>query len=318
MGFDVKEPILVIGAGGVGCRLALEAKDALDSDYLLISNNHEDLESGKDNAVHISTKPVINPSAQLIRGHTLERAGEIRDKISEFSTVVMLTNLAGKSGAAIAPAISKICKETKKNIISFVIMPFKYEKDRIFNSGVAIKRVQEDSGCTVVFDNDAILDSNPDLSVKECYKIGNSAIMHVISAIASSDIPSTTNIITTGRERKVLEDSLKDSIKMLYDNAPPNSIKRSLLYILGSENVPVGVINSITSLTEAVMEDSESRIDLSAKTSEESKIVMVSSVDGKTRFDRYDPLASIPKENTIDWSEPDCSFECKLDLYQLE
>jgi cell division protein FtsZ len=26
----------------------------------------------------------------------------------------------------------------------------------------------------------------------------------------------------------------------------------------------------------------------------------------------------IPQENTLDWSTPDCSIDCKLDLYQLE
>ncbi|NIT99417.1 MAG: cell division protein FtsZ, partial [Nitrosopumilaceae archaeon] len=48
------------------------------------------------------------------------------------------------------------------------IMPFKYEKDRIFNSGISLKRIKENSSCTLVFDNDALLDSNPDLSVKSC------------------------------------------------------------------------------------------------------------------------------------------------------
>ncbi len=316
MGFDLREPILVIGAGGVGSKLALEAKDILNSDCLLISNNKEDFESNGETLL-LTTNPVINPSVHLIRGHALEKTQKIREKVSKFSTVVLVANLAGKSGTAIAPVVSKICKEAKKNLISFAIMPFKYEKDRIFNSGVAIKKLQSDSGCTVVFDNDAILDSNPDLSVKKCYEIGNSAIIHVISSLGTSEIPGKTNVIATGRSRTEIEDSLKDSLKMLYDNAPPNSVKRSLLYVLGSENMPVGVINSITALSSSVL-DSESQVDLSAKASKESKIVMVTSVAGETRFDSYDPLGVIPKENMLDWSEPDCSFECKLDLYQLE
>jgi len=32
---------------------------------------------------------------------------------------------------------------------------------------------------------------------------------------------------------------------MLYDNAPPNAIKSSILYVEGGDNIPVGVINSI-------------------------------------------------------------------------
>ena len=37
-----------------------------------------------------------------------------------------------------------------------------------------------------------------------------------------------------------------------------------------------------------------------------------------TKFDNYDPLGMISKEQTLDWETPDCSIDCKLDLYQLE
>ena len=51
---------------------------------------------------------------------------------------------------------------------------------------------------------------------------------------------------------------------------------------------------------------------------EESKVVMLSSIQGETRFDKYDPLGMISSENTIDWDEPECSINCELDLKQLE
>ena len=93
-----------------------------------------------------------------------------------------MSNLAGKTGSAIAPVVSEICKESEAGLVSFAIMPFKYEKDRIFNSGVSLKRVRENSECTIVLDNDALLESNPDLSAKSCYDIANSAIMHVVKS----------------------------------------------------------------------------------------------------------------------------------------
>ena len=104
---------------------------------------------------------------------------------------------------------------------------------------------------------------------------------------------------------------------MLYENAPPNSIKQSMLYVVGGSNVPVGVINSITNLTNGILNQSNSKIDM-ASTSEESKLVMLSSIQGMTKFDNYDPLGIIPTENTLDWDKPDCSIDCKLELYQLE
>ena len=315
MSFQIKEPILVIGLGGVGSKLAIKAKETLNSDCLLISNDTKDFSS--DNSfIQISTDSVVNPSVQLIRGSAFKISNEIKSKIANYSTVVMMSNLAGKAGSAIAPVISKMCKESDKGLISFAIMPFKYEKDRIFNSGISLKRIREDSKCTIVLDNDSLLDSNPDLSPKACYDIANSAIMHIVKSLVTSEMSSETNIISTSKNSQDIEDSLRDSLKMLYENAPPNSVKRSMLYVVGGSNIPVGVLNSITNITNGILKESNSQINMTSN--EESKVVILSAIQGMTKFDNYDPLGMIPQENTLDWSTPDCSIDCKLDLYQLE
>ena len=316
MSFQVKEPILIIGLGGAGSKLAVQAKGTLNSDCLVISNDQKDLPINCD-SIKISTDSVVNPSVHLIRGSAYKEFEEIKSKISGYSTIILMTNMAGKTGSAISPVVSEICKEANKGLISFAIMPFRYEKDRIFNSGISLKRIRENSQCTVVLDNDSLLESNPDLSPKQCYEIANNAIMHVINSLASSEISADTNILSTSKEGQNIEDSLRDSLKMLYGDAPPNSVKSSMLYVVGGDNIPVGIINSITSLTKGVLTQ-ESQIDMTSGSSDESKIVMLSSIQGMTKFDSYDPLGMIPKENTLDWSNPDCSIDCKLDLYQLE
>ena len=228
-----------------------------------------------------------------------------------------MTNLAGKTGSAISPVVSEICKESDKGLISFAIMPFKYEKDRIFNSGISLKRVTANSECTIVLDNDSLLESNPDLSPNTCYNIANDAIMHIVGSLCSSEIPNQTNILTTSKDGQSLEESLRDSLKMLYENAPPNAVKRSMLYVMGGNNIPVGVLNSITNLTRGILSESSSQVDLTSS-SKESKVVMLSSIQGMTKFEKYDPLGIIPQESTLDWAQPDCSIDYKLDLYQLE
>ena len=314
MSFQVKEPVLIIGLGGVGSKLAREAKNTLNSDCLVISNDSRDL--SKEDSMHISTDSVINPSVQLIRGSTYKVSEDIKSKISQYSTIVLMSNLAGKAGSAIAPVISEMCKESDKGLISFAIMPFKYEKEKIFNSGISLKRIREDSQCTIVLDNDSLLESNPDLTPKACYSIANSAIMHVVKSLETTEMNSETSILTTSKDGQNMEDSLRDSLKMLYQNAPPNAIKSSMVYVAGGENIPVGVINSIKSITNGITNESNSQINMSS--SDESKVVMLSSVQTMTKFDNYDPLGMIPKDQTLDWDTPDCSIDCKLDLYQLE
>lgn len=313
MTFQLTEPMLIIGLGGVGAKLAEKAKESLNSDCLLISHDQKDLTP--ENSIKISTKSVVNPSAHLIRGSTLETLDEIKKNISNYSTIILMSNLAGKAGIGIGPIISKICKEEEKNLLSFAIMPFKFEKERIFQSGIALKRIREDSHCTIVLDNDALLDSNPELTLKQCYDISNKAIDSVVLSLKSSEISDDTNILSASKTSDNLEISLKDSLRMLYEDVPPNSIKRSMLYVYHGSNIPVGVLNSISKITGGIFDEDSMHVDMS---SEESKVVMLSSVQGEIRFDKYDPLGMIPSENTIDWDEPDCSIDCELNLKQLE
>jgi cell division protein FtsZ len=316
MNFQITEPILIIGIGGVGAKLATQAKELLNSEILLISNDQKDLKS--DNSIVISTQSVINPSIQLIRGSTYKVSENIKDEISRYSTIIILANLAGKSGAAIAPAISHLCKEENKNVISFAIMPFKFEKDRIFHAGISLKRLRENSGCTVVLDNDALLDSNPDLSLVACHNISNNAILKVISSVENTSISGKTSIISTSKDVGNIEESLKDSLRMLYEDAPPSSVKRTILYVLGGNNIPVGILNSITNISSSVFSQEGTSVSPSLSSAEKSKIVMLSTIQGETHFDKYDPLGIISHENTLDWEQPECSIDCELELYQLE
>ena len=313
MTFQLTEPILVIGLGGVGTRLAENTKKSLNSDYLMISHDQNDLTA--ENSIKISTKSVVNPSTHLIRGSTLETSDEIKKNITNYSTVILMSNLAGKAGTGIGPIVSKICKQEQKNLLSFAIMPFKFEKERIFQSGIALKRIRQDSQCTIVVDNDALLDSNPDLTQKQCYDISNNAIESMVHSLKSSEISDNTNILSTSKTADDIEVSLKDSLRMLYEEAPPNSIKRSMLYVYGDGNIPVGILNTISNITGGTFVEDSTHIEMS---SEESKVVMLSSIQGETKFDKYDPLGIISSEKTIDWDEPECSIDCELDLKQLE
>ena len=317
MNFQISEPILIVGLGGVGTKIATKAKELLKSDCLLISNDQKDLDSD-NKSIKISTKSVVNPSVQLIRGSAYENSENIKNEISNYSTVVLLANLAGKAGAALAPVVSELCKEDNKNVISLAIMPFKFEKDRIFQSGISLKRLRENSGCTIVLDNDALLDSNPDLSPSACHDISNEAIWNVIGSLGTTSIPEETNILSTSKDVTNVEDSLKDSLRMLYEDAPPSSVKRSILYILGGDKIPVGVLNSVTNIASNVFNQENTTVSPSIGTAEKSKVIMLSSVQGETHFDNYDPLSIIPQEKTLDWEQPESSIDCEFELYQLE
>ena len=307
MTFEIKEPVLVVGLGGAGIKLASEMRDVLDADLLKISQDKKDV--SEHNSIHISTKSIINPSVQLIRGCAMEQSEKIEEHMSTYETVIIMANLAGKSGAALAPVVSSICKEQNKNVLSFAIMPFKFEKNRIFQSGISLKRLRMNSDSTIIIDNDAILDSNPDFTAEKCYDVTNNAIKCLATSIKSSSLTDDTNIMSTSRSTENIEESVKDSIKMLYEDAPPNSIKRSMLYVYGADKIPVGVINSISNILGGIFDQENSEVDMS--TSGNTNVVLLSSIAGETRFDKYDPLGVIKKEKTKACDDPETSFNCE-------
>tara|TARA_B110000263_G_scaffold243817_1_gene251048 strand:+ start:716 stop:1660 length:945 start_codon:yes stop_codon:yes gene_type:complete len=314
MTFEVTEPVLVIGLGGVGSKLALELKEVVNADCLCISNDKKDL--NYDNSIEISTKSIINPTIQLIRGCAGEQTDKIIKHVTNYETIIIMANLAGKAGAALSPTVSSICKEQNKNVLSFAIMPFKFEKDRIFQSGISLKRLRTNSDCTIIIDNDALLDSNPDLTPEKCYEITNKAIHCLTTSLKTSSISDDMNIMSTSKTEEDLETSLKDSMRMLYEDAAPSSIKRSMLYVYGGSKIPVGVINSISNIVGGIFEEDNTHVDMSS--SENTNVVMLSAIQGETRFDKYDPLGIIAHDKTIDFDEPECSIKCELDIPQLE
>ena len=239
--------------------------------------------------------------------------------MSGYSTVVVVSNLAGHAGTAIAPLVCRMAKESS-TVISIAIMPFKFEKDRIFNSGTALRRVRELSDSTIVMDNDAFLDKNPELSQEECFCTTNSAIVEVISSISTGAVRPALNILCTSRASSSSESSLRDSLAMLYDTVPDAStVKRAMVYVMGGDRVPVGDLNKIVGYVSGIFqEEGSTEVAMSSMAATDGvRVHLVVSVPQKTRFDRYDPLGDIIPD-VLDWDEPDSAPDIKMAIPVIE
>ena len=271
-------------------------------------------QDAKDADIRVSTEPVLNPSVHLLRGFALKETQRIRDRLDGYASIVMICNLAGKDGAAMAPVVSNIARG--KNVACFAIMPFGYEKGRIFASGIALKRLRTDADFVVVVDNDAVLDSNPESD--PCPVLRDHQLRHAscyIIAGMARDARSRDRLCRPQQSRHgdvpagLAEGPLREH--------PPRLHKAIHSLRHGGNAVPLGALRSVRDMASEVLGEG-AQVEISANSSDASGIVMVSSVQGETRFDSYDPLGVIPPESTLDWDEPDCSMDCGLDFYQLE
>jgi cell division protein FtsZ len=239
-----------------------------------------------------------------------------------YSTVIVVSNLAGRAGTAIAPLVCRTAKKDSSTaVISLAIMPFKYEADRIFSAGTALRRVREVSDSTIVMDNDAFLDNNPELSQQDCFAITNNAIVEVIASISAGMIKPAMNVLCTSRASPNSESSLRDSLSMLYNAvSDASTVKRAMVYVMGGKSIPVGELNKLVGCVRGIFkEDRSIEVGMLSSMSSSSgvRIHLVASAPQKTRFDSYDPLGDIIPD-VLDWDEPDSAPDIKLTIPAIE
>lgn len=300
---------LVVGIGGAGSRLAARAARTLHLECVAVSADASDRVPGY-RFIHVKCGALANPSVHSIRGAAQPALRDLEGMSEGHDTVLLAANLAGRTGAALAPLVSGAF--AGRHLMSFVVMPFGYEADRLFQAGIALARIREDSHSTVILDNDSMLECNPDLSVDSCYEAGNGALVGVMGSAGRAALAGDC-VVSAGPEGRDADESMRDSIKMLYETAPPHSVKRSVLYMSGS--VPVGVVESISRLTRGI---TDAPVTVVTGASSRSGVVLVSATDALAKFEGYDPLSVIPRDRTLDWEEPESSVHADLGLYQLE
>ncbi|MFQ5941409.1 MAG: cell division protein FtsZ [Nitrososphaerales archaeon] len=322
MGVEVRTPITIIGVGGAGAKLAARARTEFNIKCLLISNDKNDLNYPGCERMFVDVKQLVNPSPNSIRAAVLEASDDIRGRLGDSSTVIVMGNLAGKGGTGIVPLVTRMAKQAGKNVISFVVMPFKFETNKLFTAGVSLRRVRESSDCLVIVDNDALLHNNPDLKIEECYRITNEAVLQVLSSVTHGiSLGTETNVLCTSDDSiNDAESALKNSFKMLYSEVDPDNVRRAMLYVIGGDRVPIRVLNTLVNNVQTILGENgtEVGLSLSSSASEGIKVMLMASVLEQTRFDDYDPLNIIPNSSVLDWDEIECDIKLETSLPRID
>jgi cell division protein FtsZ len=316
----IKNPLLVVGIGGAGSRLAKKASEAIGCECLLVSNDKRDLDD--NNSILVNSGKWVNPSTYKLRSFASAKQEQIRSKLEGFGTIIVIANLAGRAGAAMAPVVCSVARKTS-TVISFAIMPFGFEKDRMFTAGVSLRRMREASHSIVVMDNDAFLDNNPELSKEECYSATNGAIIEVASSLASRGVRPDMNILSTSKASEDSQACLRDSVSMLYQNViDSGAIRRTVVYVMGGETLPISQLNQLVGYAQGIFkEEGTTEVAMSslATATDGVRVHVVASAPQKTRFDAYDPLGEIfDADSHLDWDEPDSAPDLELAIPILE
>jgi cell division protein FtsZ len=309
---ELRKPALLIGIGKIGKDIVSKLND-VEHDFLLISNNKEDLELSS--SLHIDCKSWINPSTYKIRSFLEFHKEKICSKLSEYQTIILVTSLGEKIGTAIAPILSHIAKYIlNKRLVSVVTMPFGHEKDRLFQASISLKRISLDSDINFVVDNDAYVEINPHLTIEDCSKITDEIVLNTIKLIPQITLNLGTNLVSGTLKENNIEVGVKDLIAQLYSSLGTSSITKSVLYLNGARNEPIGRLNEMLTNFQNSMEDDTNDVSFVVTDSSRNNMHLIASIKGRTKFDSYDPLNLIPDENILDWDIPESHPDINLTL----
>lgn len=309
MDYQIGEPAVAIGIGGAGARLAPVVAEALGAETVLVSPDPADLGPG---GIRIGTGPLINPSAGAIRGYAGAAMEEISGRLSKYHTAVLVANLAGRSGQALGPLVAPLFGG--RTLVTLAIMPFSHEKDRVFGSGVALRRLRDASSCTVIIDNDAVAECNPDLSSRSCYRLSDPAVRAIAASLRDRSAPQGDGVLAPSRGGLEPREALRDALSTLYGSVAPGSVSGSAVHVLG-DGVPAGMLRALSEAGRGAGEGSATVVESGTG---RSGIALLAGAQSLAKFDAYDPLGAIPASKTLDWEVPDASYDWGLGGYQLE
>lgn len=284
-----------------------DACSVLNADGVVISTDKRD-EVRDHTILPIPSDSLVNRSVYQIRGSAADTLESFSDMVSGYEIVVLLANLAGRTGAAIAPQITDICRSSKIKVISVAMMPFRYEKDRLFQAALSLRRVQDMSDSTIIFDNDSMLECHPEMSPRQCYEAGNATILQVLDRLDSTSLPKVC-VVAAGMG---VSDPLHTSVKMLYGTVQPRAVSHSTLYV--SNDSPIGDIKSIIDTIQGVTNAS---VEVAGVNTSGNEVVLVAATSILSKFERYDPLYDVPLIDSD--NRPDLAIDFDdTDMYRLD
>jgi cell division protein FtsZ len=301
--------LLIIGIGETGSKITLDIIKEINSEYLLLNTKKNSKYIAKN--IIIDTKSWINPPIYKIRESFLKQLDNIYSIVNNYTKIIIIGNLASKLGIAIVPLLTNILyKNGEKEIFSFIIMPFGFEKGKIFHSGVSLSFVNTYSNSTIIVDNNSFLKNNPELSFPECFRITNNAIKDIFISSYGIGFPDDFNIIATCKESDNIEEVFSNSLSMS-NNSEIKAVEKTFMYIYPAKE-KMDKIDSIIKTVERIADESDNEINIISNTDKLTKIHLMIKTNNLL-FSSYDPLNQfISVKNFLDF-EP----ETKKDIPEI-
>ena len=333
------DKVLAIGFGTAGCRILahLERTNLGIDNHVYVSCEKKDLDySSKSKKIFMDIGFTGNRTPSYVRGVAHGYMREIREILGDARLVFLVSGLGGCTGSGLTPLVSKVAKEEGIPTISVIITPFGFEKSKHFYTGIALKKVKENSDAVIIADNDMISSDKPQMPIPEFYSIINKRISTALSRIVESSgelnvgmnrlLDTITNrgysILSIGTSSSInkAEEATVRAVESVYSVVEPDEANSAILHLMGDKRITANEVETSTSRLNTMLGKGSLEVYQGFNTNggDAMTAVLLTSGFKSTKFDNYDPLEKILHNNQID-SDMDCGIDAKLStLVQIE
>lgn len=288
----------------------------VNSDYLFLKNSSSK-EKISDNVIQISTGNIANPSPEVMRKSFLQVSNIIYGKVCEYQSIILIGNLASKFGSAILPMLAQmIRKKANIQVVCLAILPFSFEKEKLFRCGVSLSLLSRYIENIVLIDNDAGIRNDLDLPLGEYFDVTNRAISDIVIESMNKSFPLKINLVTTSRiDTPKIKDAFIDTMLALSEKTNLSEIQKYSLYLFqSSENV--SVIKNLVDSSNNLLPTAEQDINLILNSNGQTRCHVMATTN-QSIVSLYDPLNFlIPKDNILDF-EPEIAMNEGLSLEHI-
>jgi cell division protein FtsZ len=320
---------LALGIGSAGARIvsALSRETTLVDRFAYLSCDRADLESVGDGSKVLIDCPIdqkLTPS--MVRGLSIPYQAEIRSLVEGAKVVFIVAGLGRATGSGLAPVVAEIARESGADTVSIAVMPFGFEEKLRFYAGLALRRLRGVSRGVVVVDNDALLKSTSDASLREIYDLANSeavtALGSLLSKQSDDSIPVGLNKVlgtvfqdgysflssaTSGSVDKT-EEALSRAVIGLSRRVETKEANHAVVVLTGDSALRAGETATAVKRLGSMFGNGEIDVEYSVNYggSAQLQVSVLASGFKATRYDEFDPLASVRTviDDSMEYSLP--------------
>jgi len=321
-----KHDFAIIGVGTAGKRI-LEKISYKISDGILLAVDDTEWKLSGDRVKEIRLNVNFERTSKKIRLEAYKVGKGLAEEIDDVKNVVIVSGLGGLFGSSAAPIIANMFRESGKRVLGISIMPFKFEKSRLFRAAVALRKMKIACDGVVVIGNGEFIDNAPKTPLFKAYELENEWIGNFISKLFDRENVYGINSgeayrlaskggsvlgVGVGEGTGMAEEATTRATLSLRRQSDSDA-REALVYVAGWKEISLGDVSTIvTTFRGITCCEGEIKVGYYPNGERSLTVYALAAVNG-TKFDEWDPLQKILRGRELDFDVySDMSVECEF------